>query len=371
MNELRLAENLARLRKEKKVTQEELADFIGVTKASVSKWENGLSMPDILLLPQLATYFGVTLDDLLSYEPQLSKEQIQRMYLGFAAAFASRPFPEVLEEVRAAVRRYYACYPLLLQLCVLYLNHFFMEKDAEAMQALLKEMRALCVHILTNCKSVGVLNDTASLKAVIDLQLGDTDAVIEALEPKLDPSRMSRQDDATLIQAYQIAGMDEQAAGHAQISMYLHLLAFVSTSVQSLTIGGIDRKRAEETIRRIDVLAEDYRLERLNPNVMAQFQYQAALLLTAYGEPALALQRLDAYARTVRGLISGDGLRLHGDDYFHRLDPWFDALALGANPPRDKALVRQSVLQSLRHPAFAPLRSLPEFQTIQQMLERE
>ena len=54
MNTLNISENIIRLRREKKVTQEELADFVGVTKASVSKWENKQSMPDILLLPKLA-----------------------------------------------------------------------------------------------------------------------------------------------------------------------------------------------------------------------------------------------------------------------------------------------------------------------------
>ena len=55
MNALNLSNNLVRLRRERKITQEELADFIGVTKASVSKWENRQSTPDILLLPQLAS----------------------------------------------------------------------------------------------------------------------------------------------------------------------------------------------------------------------------------------------------------------------------------------------------------------------------
>jgi transcriptional regulator with XRE-family HTH domain len=371
MNTLRLPENLARLRKEKKITQEELADFIGVTKASVSKWENGQSMPDILLLPQLAAYFDVTLDKLFGYEPQLSKAQIQKIYLDFAAAFASRPFGEVLQEVRGAVRQYYACYPLLLQLCVLYLNHFFMAQDAEEMQALLRETGALCGHILESCKSVDILGDAASLKAIIDLQLGNIDAVIETLEPMLDPSRLSRQDDATLIQAYRMAGKTEQAADHAQISMFLHLLSFVSASIQYLAVSESDRKRCEETIRRIDSVAQAYRLEQLHPNVMAQFHYQAALLMTAFGEHEQALERLDAYAKTVRGLLGVDRLLLHGDDYFHRLDSWFETLALGANPPRDKTLVRQSVLQSLSHPAFEPLRGTLEFQTIQKVLEKE
>ena len=66
------------MRKQKGVTQDELAAFLGVTKASVSKWENAQSMPDILLLPEIANYFDVTVDALLGYETQLCVEQIQK-----------------------------------------------------------------------------------------------------------------------------------------------------------------------------------------------------------------------------------------------------------------------------------------------------
>ena len=57
--------NIKSLRQKKGITQDELASFLGVTKASVSKWENGQSMPDIILLPEIATYFDVTVDVLL------------------------------------------------------------------------------------------------------------------------------------------------------------------------------------------------------------------------------------------------------------------------------------------------------------------
>ena len=60
MNALNLAENIIRLCHDKKITQEQLAVFVGVTKASGSKWETKQSMPDILLLPQLAAFFDVT-----------------------------------------------------------------------------------------------------------------------------------------------------------------------------------------------------------------------------------------------------------------------------------------------------------------------
>ena len=95
MVSLRIAENIVEFRKRKGVTQEEMASFLGVTKASVSKWENGQSMPDILMLPQLATYFGVTVDDLLGYEPQLSKEQIQKIYSELGKEFSEKALQRV------------------------------------------------------------------------------------------------------------------------------------------------------------------------------------------------------------------------------------------------------------------------------------
>ena len=54
MNLLHFSENVISLRRARGMTQEQLADFVGVTKASVSKWETKQSLPDILMLPKLA-----------------------------------------------------------------------------------------------------------------------------------------------------------------------------------------------------------------------------------------------------------------------------------------------------------------------------
>ena len=75
-----IARNIARMRKENALTQEDLATFLGVTKASVSKWETGQSYPDIELLPRIATFFGISIDELVGYEPQLSKQEIRAAY---------------------------------------------------------------------------------------------------------------------------------------------------------------------------------------------------------------------------------------------------------------------------------------------------
>ncbi len=60
-----LAANIQKYRKKCGFTQEGLAEKLGVTFQAVSKWENAKSAPDILLLPELADFFGISIDELL------------------------------------------------------------------------------------------------------------------------------------------------------------------------------------------------------------------------------------------------------------------------------------------------------------------
>ena len=61
-----VGKRIAELRKNKGYTQENLAELLGVSGQAVSKWENDQTCPDISLLPQLAKFLGVTVDELLS-----------------------------------------------------------------------------------------------------------------------------------------------------------------------------------------------------------------------------------------------------------------------------------------------------------------
>ena len=56
------------LRKNKNITQTQLADALSVSSQSISKWENHLSVPDIAVLPVIARYFGITMDELFGYD---------------------------------------------------------------------------------------------------------------------------------------------------------------------------------------------------------------------------------------------------------------------------------------------------------------
>ena len=69
--DMTIGKRIALLRKEKGLTQEELASHMGVSPQAVSKWENDQTCPDISALPKLAQLFGVTVDELLSGKEEL------------------------------------------------------------------------------------------------------------------------------------------------------------------------------------------------------------------------------------------------------------------------------------------------------------
>ncbi len=63
-----IGQTIKQLRRARGVTQEELAGALNVTYQAVSKWENETAQPDIMMMPALASYFGVTIDELFGYK---------------------------------------------------------------------------------------------------------------------------------------------------------------------------------------------------------------------------------------------------------------------------------------------------------------
>ena len=76
---LSLGENIKRKRIERKLTQEEVATHLGVSFQSVSKWERGEGYPDIELLPSLANYFDVSVDELLGMSNREKAEKYENI----------------------------------------------------------------------------------------------------------------------------------------------------------------------------------------------------------------------------------------------------------------------------------------------------
>ena len=71
-----LGERIADLRRERGITQENLAGTIGISPQAISKWENNATMPDIMLLPIIADTLGVTIDELFGIRHKVQEKPI-------------------------------------------------------------------------------------------------------------------------------------------------------------------------------------------------------------------------------------------------------------------------------------------------------
>ncbi len=77
--EIRIGNKIKSLRKKKGLTQEQLAENIGVSFQAVSKWENDIALPDITLIPVLANFFGVSTDEVLCYDSIEKDKEIEQL----------------------------------------------------------------------------------------------------------------------------------------------------------------------------------------------------------------------------------------------------------------------------------------------------
>ena len=109
---------IARERRRKGVTQEALAAHLGVSKAAVSKWELGQSLPDVSLLPRIAAYFSLTLDELFDWRDELTQEESAALYAE-VYALGEKDLASAHERLRALAAEHYSDANLLLMLASL------------------------------------------------------------------------------------------------------------------------------------------------------------------------------------------------------------------------------------------------------------
>ena len=109
---------IARERRGRGVTQEALAAHLGVSKAAVSKWEVGQSLPDVSLLPRIAAYFSLTLDELFDWRDELTEEESAALYAE-VYALSEKDLVAAHDRLQELVAEHYSDANLLLMLASL------------------------------------------------------------------------------------------------------------------------------------------------------------------------------------------------------------------------------------------------------------
>ncbi|MGE7883546.1 helix-turn-helix domain-containing protein [Bacillus sp. NPDC094077] len=362
MREIHIHKIIADKRKEKGMTQEELAAYIGITKASVSKWETGQSYPDITFLPLLASYFNISIDELIGYAPQMEQEDIKSLYHRLAEAFSEEPFDEVMMECREIIKKYYSCFPLLIQMGVLFMNHHMLTKDTDERIEILEETIHLFSRVQEESDDVSLAKEAVSFKATCYLLLNRPNEVLQLLGGTIRPN-VPEED--LIAQAYQMLGIAEKANEIMQISMYQHLMQLVATIPNYVLVNASSAEKVEIILNRAFMLIDIYEIEKLHPHMTLKVYYAAAQVYCMQENYERALEMLQKYSTVCAASFIVNNLHLHGDSYFDAIDGWFAEFPLGAKTVRNEEIIKRSMLQSIaENPIFASMKNLLEYKNM-------
>ena len=106
---------IKKYRKEAGMTQEEMANRLGVTTPAVNKWENSNSKPDIELLAPIARLLDISLDTLLSFHEYLSDTEIEEIIRKMDKMFSEEGYEKTYEWALRLIKEYPNCNMLIWQ----------------------------------------------------------------------------------------------------------------------------------------------------------------------------------------------------------------------------------------------------------------
>jgi len=171
---LKIGEKIKELRKKADITQERFAEYLGVTAQAVSKWEVGSGYPDIELLPSIANFFNITIDELMCFDILKNQEKINEILNQITFHWIKGTAVEFL---RNAVQEFPNNYELLYHLAnVLKSEGNTDEEKSKNMH----ESISICKRILDDCTN----DDGLRLRTLQSLaysynQIGDREKAIE------------------------------------------------------------------------------------------------------------------------------------------------------------------------------------------------
>ena len=178
--ELNIGLNIKRMRLEKGLTQEQLAELLCISTAAVSKWEAKNTYPDIMMLFPLAEIFGTSVDELLGYDEAKAKADVEKYIAEHRDLQVNGRFGEASEIISEARRKYPHDYRIM---------HTYMwdkaggmaDNDPNVLIENRDEFLQICNCILDGCKQDSIRVEAMNMKAKLLHAEGDTEGALEIL----------------------------------------------------------------------------------------------------------------------------------------------------------------------------------------------
>ncbi len=178
---IQLGNKIRTLRKEKNISQEVLASYLGVTFQAVSKWENETAMPDVALIPVIAAFFGVSTDELFDYNLFEIEENVKKITNEYGKYFQTDP--ERAEQILRDGLFQYPGNDILLN-CLIGVIPLPERSD---------EVIALCKQLIENTRYDDVKHDACRIMAEAYCSVGNFELARMAIEkiPEIYFSKLS------------------------------------------------------------------------------------------------------------------------------------------------------------------------------------
>ena len=362
-----IGRTIARERRRKGVTQEVLAAHLGVSKAAVSKWELCQSLPDVGLLPHIAAYFSLTLDELFDWRDELSEEESAALYAE-VYALAEKDLPAAHERLRALAAEHYSDASLLLMLASLltvwaagmatpFATQPRQGGSATGMpnvDALTDEALVLLDRVLEVTADPATLFLAQQQKATTLFQADRIDEAAALLEPLV-----RRQDTGAptmlLASAWRRLGRDNDALDLLQTERLRAANFVLSSLVQEVSMRD-DAAFARAAATAATAVCDALDMRAMNPFFSVTMAFEVADALRKAGERDEALtaleQAVDAVADTrVSPEAAGTPL---WDRMTSRLDPARSGAAWAEHKTRQMDGLRHTLRQSAAEHVAAP-----------------
>ena len=171
MTDIKIGQKIRLLRKKNDVTQDKLASALGVTPQAVSRWESEKCYPDFETLPQIADFFGVSMDELLCYDSVQKETKINEYLDKVNLAIEKDNLTDALDILREAYAEIPSSFVIQLELAKVLseINAQGKPKKNELIEAI-----SLCNHILDDCTDDELRDETKkTLCDIYSHQLGN------------------------------------------------------------------------------------------------------------------------------------------------------------------------------------------------------
>lgn len=367
MGGLQIGSRIAEKRKSKGITQEELANYLGVSKPAVSKWESGQSYPDILLLPELAAFFNISIDELVGYEPQMTQEEIQKLYRRLADAFTKEPVEKVLDECDTYLKKYYSCWKLQIQIGLLLINHVSLLPEQDRATEVLQKVLEIFQRVEKESGDAHLANQAVKLQAVCYLSLQQPVQAIDLLERPDDLSSMHSE--VMLVKAYQMKGDLDKAMEYLQGYVYVNLMSILGAAPDFYRMYADNPVKLDRIYGIFRGLTELFEIEELHPALVMQMEFTAAMAQAGMGNNNKALDALERSLQLMEGIGKGK-LFLKGNAIFDVLERYFADIDIDAAAPRNSETMWHDLKNLIRNnPSFAGLKEEERYKHILRKLD--